>query len=73
MNTADIEVFKTNVKCPEDADRLKCILAGKYPGSKVSFDLEDCDKVLRIEGNNIHADAVIMLLQNEGIYCRALE
>lgn len=73
MNMVCIEVFKTDVKKPTDADNLKSALIKKYPGSKVSFDLDDCDKVLRIEGTSIDTGLVIRLLQKNGFYCDELE
>ncbi|HLY70376.1 MAG TPA: hypothetical protein VKR53_11655 [Puia sp.] len=44
-----------------------------FPGSKINFDLQDCDRVLRIDGySNIAAD-VIRTLQSNGFMCAELE
>lgn len=73
MNMVCIEVFKTDVQKLTDADKLKSVLIKEYPGCKVSFDLDDCDKVLRIEGVGVNADAVMTLLLKDGFYCAELE
>lgn len=64
-----VEVFKTNVFEPSVANSLLQLLAHQFPGSRISFDLEDCDKVLRVEGDNICADIVMQSIQDEGFEC----
>lgn len=44
-----VKVYKTNVKDPSKADSILDEIRYKLPGSDPSFDLDDCDKVLRIE------------------------
>ena len=44
-----IEVFKTNVKDPEDAVRLVLEIDGTFTGCTANFDLTDCDRILRIK------------------------
>ena len=67
-----IEIFKTDVQ----DDKLSASLARKLtrhiPGSCVSFDLEDCDKILRVEGDDFSPETVIELLNNNGQYCEIL-
>ena len=48
-----IEVFKTNVQEFSEAQKLVALLRKHFPNSKINFDLDDCDKVLRVEGNNL--------------------
>ncbi|PAW92886.1 hypothetical protein CKK33_05035 [Mucilaginibacter sp. MD40] len=67
-----IEVFKTNVKRKGAARILLKRLLEKFPGSRVNFDLEDCDKVLRIEGPAICPESTIELLRTYGHYCEVL-
>lgn len=43
-----VEVFKTNVQFEKDAQSILVKLEKECPGSDINFDLEDCDKVLRI-------------------------
>ncbi|MFH5831967.1 hypothetical protein ACG2F4_04585 [Halalkalibaculum sp. DA3122] len=44
-----IYVYKTDVKEPSKAEKILTKIRTFLPGSKPSFDLEDCDKVLRVE------------------------
>ncbi len=48
-----IEIFRTNTPGLSEANTITRVLSTLFPGSIISFDLEDSDKVLRIEGNNI--------------------
>tara|TARA_Y100000815_G_scaffold223362_1_gene210368 strand:- start:492 stop:752 length:261 start_codon:yes stop_codon:yes gene_type:complete len=47
-----VEVFKTNVGNQHLAEKIISELNQLYPEYRINFDLEDCDKVLRIESNN---------------------
>ncbi|MFL5764465.1 MAG: hypothetical protein ACJ77K_11035 [Bacteroidia bacterium] len=44
-----IEVFKTNVQSEEDAQLILRDYSALFPGWKIGFDLDDCDKILRID------------------------
>lgn len=68
-----VEVFKTNVHETEHAEQLIHLLRQHFPGSKINFDLDDCDKVLRIEGSNFVAGNVILELRKQGFMCHLLE
>ncbi len=48
-----IEVFKTNVQEDEQAERLIKALSDYFPNSRITFDLEDCDRILRVAGDNV--------------------
>ena len=43
-----VEVFKTNVQHEKDARIIIHRLEEQFPETVVNFDLEDCDKVLRV-------------------------
>ena len=43
-----------------------------FPGSRVNFDLEDCDRVLRVEGENICCQKIARLLKASGYCCEVL-
>jgi hypothetical protein len=47
-----IEVFKTNVQKAKQAKVVTAVLIEQFPGFKVNFDLDDCDKILRVESSN---------------------
>jgi hypothetical protein len=42
------------------------------PHSRINFDLEDCDKILRIEAENIVPERIIEILNANGCYCEVL-
>ncbi len=44
-----VEVFSTNVNTPEIARALIDQIHRAVPGSSATIDLEDCDRVLRVE------------------------
>jgi hypothetical protein len=49
------------------------LLLQHFPGSKINFDLDDCDKILRIEGINFIAGHVMMYVKEHGFHCNLLE
>ena len=67
-----VEVFKTNVKSKAAARQLVTRLQLLFPDSRVNFDLEDCDRVLRIEGRDICSKKTISLLNADGYSCGVL-
>jgi hypothetical protein len=72
MNST-VEVFKTNVEDLAGAAMLVGLLQKLITNSRVNFDLEDCDKILRIEGLDISTQLVIGILEDHGYLCRLLE
>ena len=67
-----VEVFKTNVMHREGAEQLVSILRSQLSFSKISFDLEDCDKILRVEGKQICVETIIEILSMQGLECQVL-
>jgi len=68
-----VEVFKTNVEDPEHAKRLVHLLSEHFPGSRINFDLQDCDRILRVEGQNFRIEKIIDLVGEGGFHCQCLE
>ena len=69
-----IEVFKTNVQWPNEANRIVTSLTKELSNAKINFDLEDCDKILRIEGTNKYKNKYIMTYLNRlGYSCEILD
>ncbi|PLK43957.1 hypothetical protein C0V77_12445 [Emticicia sp. TH156] len=64
-----IRVFATNVKNPTKADLIVKEILIAYPQYRVNFDLEDCDNILRIEGNYFRSDSVVNILKENGYEC----
>ena len=68
-----IEVFKTNVQHKIITEDISAELRYRLPGSRISFDLDDCDKVLRIESNYVDPELVVNTLKKRGFNCEILE
>jgi hypothetical protein len=68
-----IEVFKTDVEEVYHAKNVIALLLQHFPGSKINFDLHDCDKILRVEGENFVVEKVIGLVAESGFTCNVLE
>ena len=67
-----VEVFKTNVQRKTQSKMLLSILSEAFPSFKINFDLSDCDKVLRVEGDNIEALRIMILVKENGFMCEIL-
>ena len=68
-----VEVFKTNVQKKTQSKMLLCILSEAFPSLKINFDLSDCDKVLRVEGDNMDALRIMILVKEYGFNCEVLD
>ncbi len=67
-----IEVFKTNVIKKSQAKTLLKILEQRFNDFKINFDLSDCDKVLRVQGQTISFEEIIELVNANGYQCEVL-
>jgi len=68
-----IEVFKTNIESDTEAASLREEMHRLFPSLEVSFDLEDCDRVLRAEATPLEIIQIPMLLAKYGFECEVLE
>jgi hypothetical protein len=68
-----IYVFKTSVKSKTQAKKLKPHIDKVLPKVKWNFDLEDCDKILRIDSEENIVSETIDLLRVHRIHCEELE
>lgn len=70
-----VEVFKTNVKDFEQAEWLLDAIHGSFNNCRANFDLDDCDKILRIESSNgyIESNSIIYFLEEYGCKAQILE
>ncbi len=70
-----IEIFKTNVGNKRAAKVILEEIGMHHPDYKCNFDLEDCDKVLRIENASGKVDAglVFEILQKNNFEGSILE
>jgi hypothetical protein len=65
-----IHVYKTDVESREDEARITAVLTDEFtePDYEISFDLEDCDNVFRIESLNgkIDEDKIFKIFKRNG-------
>jgi hypothetical protein len=69
-----VEVFKTNVTSNHQAKQLVNLLEDSFAGYKVNFDLEDCDRILRVEAASdpVEPQPLISLLLQMGVQAEVL-
>jgi hypothetical protein len=68
-----IYVFKTSVKTKLQVKRLKPHINKILPSEKWNFDLEDCDRILRIDSEENIGLKIIGLLNMHKFNCEELE
>jgi hypothetical protein len=68
-----VEVFKTNVQRKQQSKMLLYVLSETFPSFKINFDLSDCDKVLRVEGDKMETSRIILLVKENGFTCEVLD
>jgi hypothetical protein len=68
-----IYIFKTSVKTRNQVKKLKPHINKMLPYEKWNFDLEDCDKILRIDSEENIVSKIIDLLHIQEFYCEELE
>jgi len=67
-----IEVFKTDVHEIPQSILIVGKLLEHFPNSIINFDLEDCDKILRIHAASISKHKIIEILNSYGYHCEEL-
>ncbi len=70
-----ITIFITNVVKKRDSNFLVKELRRIIPNAKINFDLDDCDRILRIESLTQHIETtedVISCLHSNGFNCKLL-
>jgi hypothetical protein len=67
-------VFKTSVEKEQDIEQLRPLLNKIIDADeRWNFDLEDCDKILRVETRQVESWTVTSVLAKRGFYCTELE
>lgn len=72
MLTVCVEVFKTNVHDHRLAEEIRAYLGEYFPQARITFDLDDCDRILRMAGSEIHPRRVEELMKKLGHFCEVL-
>jgi hypothetical protein len=68
-----VEVFKTNVRNAREANLIIQKIAEEFPKHKINFDLSDCDRILRVQGNTILERKIIGIVTSLHYNCEILE
>lgn len=68
-----VEVFKTSVQKKSQSKLLLGMLSETFPSTRINFDLSDCDKVLRVEGDEIMVLKIMILVKEYGYTCEVLD
>ena len=67
-----VEVFKTNIQGKRTASKIKMELLELFPDCKINFDLEDCDRILRIESAVDIGKEIERAISKHGFICEEL-
>jgi len=70
--TTVVHVFKTNVQAREHAEMLCDLIQNDITVQRANFDLEDCDKIFRVESAAHINHKIIALLRLYGFVCEEL-
>jgi len=68
----EVLIFRTSVNTPEATRKVAPLLNRHQLISRWSFDLEDCDKVLRVEASAKIPGEIIAMLRSEGFDCEEM-
>ena len=73
MVTKPVLVFKTSVTRSQEVRKLSPLLNTLVDrNGHWNFDLEDCDRILRVETQELPAAAISAALRVQGFYCEEL-
>ncbi|MEQ1585401.1 MAG: hypothetical protein ABL895_05945 [Cyclobacteriaceae bacterium] len=67
-----VEIFKTNVQEVDHAKVIVDKLHDHYPNTRINFALDDCDKILRVEGAGVCRQKIIEVLNQLGFAAEIL-
>ena len=69
-----VKVFRTNVQDHAEASQIVLVLHKTFSYCMANFDLDDCDRILRIEtqGESIPDSDIHLLIAEYGYYCEPL-
>lgn len=67
-----VEIFKTNINDGAQAGLVLRLLKEQWPQYIANFDLEDCDRILRIESTSVEHEKIVSLMHLQGYACEVL-
>ena len=70
-----VKVFKTDVQDGVTAGYIIFLLQQRFSNCRINFDLDDCDKILRMESRqeSIEETQIQLLIAGCGYYCEPLQ
>ncbi|GAB1444821.1 MAG: hypothetical protein KF860_03125 [Cyclobacteriaceae bacterium] len=68
-----VEIFRTNVPNKRVAHKAILDLSKGLPEYKINFDLEDCDKVLRVMGSKVNVKEILKRMKQLGHSCEVIK
>ena len=71
--SSHVEIFRTNITNTVPADICVLVLSEYFPNASINFDLEDQDRILRIEDRDVDVLKITEIVKDLGIYCELLE
>jgi hypothetical protein len=69
----NVKIFSTDIENRTQVNHIRVVICSLFPHNIVTVDLEDCDQVLRVEGNIPSSEYMISLLSKLGFRCQELE
>lgn len=66
-------VYKTNINHAQDVDRVKPYFDDQAGIQRWNVDVEDSDKVLRVEAESDISETIVTLVQEAGFQCVELD
>jgi hypothetical protein len=64
-----IAVFKTDIPSRKDARHMIKLLQADLPHVRITIDMDDCDKVLRLEGPLFQKHIIVRQFHVHGYNC----
>ncbi|MFC6101854.1 hypothetical protein [Olivibacter domesticus] len=68
-----ILIFRTSVDAQKHVQQVAALFKSIKLIKHWSFDLDDCDRILRVVSLNILPETIENMLRTEGIYCEHME
>ncbi len=69
----EIFIFKTNVHTEAHVEQVAALFGVVESIKQWSFDLEDCDRILRVVTSDLGPEAIEQLLGDVGVVCEHME
>jgi hypothetical protein len=68
-----VEIFCTNVTEHQHAAALLIFLRSQLPSYRITFDLDDRDRILRVQHKYVCAKTVMALMRQQGVAIEVCE